>query len=154
MNIKLRDEHLDIVLGIKKKEEQGMVIVCDDKQLIAPSGYGQEKLQLTENDSYESELLKGRLRMEVITTSLESVLESHADVAKEFSKARDVEAVAAMAKSITELYRETRQTNEILFEKKKEPDAKQGNNINNSNVIVTTSMRDLLEQLQDNGDKK
>jgi len=110
-------------------------------------------MQLTSKDNIESELLKGRTRLEVSYTKLEDVLQSHSDNAINFGKSRDVEAVSALGKTLLEMQREIRQTNSDLF-KKDDPKAIDPKHLTQNNIILSGDMRDVLNAIDMKNDKQ
>jgi hypothetical protein len=155
MRIEDRNEHLDIRLGIKEP------VVEEVEQEIIPAGEptSKEMTELNEHDvdhERKSQLIAGRKRLHDMFETAELVFQSHADVATDFSKSRDVEAFSALGKTMIELNKEIRATNEEIYDKpeEKKDDTK---NITQNNVVFNGDTRELLDMIngkkQDNKDK-
>jgi hypothetical protein len=138
MALKERDEHLESVLGIREKEKE------EKLPTVVPTS--SVPVTVTEDSEREGQLIRQRDRLDAVVGTLESVLESHADVSKEFSKSRDVEALAALAKSMVEVAKEIRETNMQIYGEKKTVTPINNNTQNN---VIVTSMRELLDIIEE-----
>ena len=139
MTSESRDNHLDTIFGIAEKPKETTPVVVQENTSIVPSDDNNK-------DIYKVELATANEKLDNIYSKLEGVLESHTDIAIDFSKSRDVEAVAKVASVMVALQKEKRESNKELYEvDKKKEEVKQNNTQNNIYVGSTRNLIDLLE---------
>ncbi len=141
MNVKARDAHLNELIGVKQEETTEVAVVNNSLTTTNSS----VPVAIPDNSDKDNELIKSRIRMNNLGQKLNDVVNSHTDVAVEFGKARDVEAVAAIAKTLVEINREIRETNRELYDKGEQEDEKDAKVVNKTqnNIIFKGDMREL-----------
>ena len=148
MNVEKRDEHLNKLIGVKTEEKE----VVDLQTPLVPSQGSQittsngNVVAIPDPSNKNNELIKARIRMDSLSQKLDDVINSHTDVAVEFGKARDVEAVATLAKTLVEINKEIRETNKELYSKESESDDEKDAKVVNktqNNFVFNGDMRTL-----------
>ena len=143
MKIEERDQHLDDVIGIGINEKKPEIIV------------GEEILPTEQKDNVDEErkiaLREVEVRLKNIHQKLEDVLDSHLDVAIDFGRSRDVEAISKLGQTIIDVNKELRETNKDMFGETKVPNKKEVKNTQN-NIYVgdTREILDLLKEEEKN----
>ena len=145
MNINERDLHLKKRIGI-----------IPDTEIVNTSFVSTQINQtrtvtqmVTEDESdHDRELIEGRQRLKNINSQLEDVLSSHSEVAAEFNKSRDVEAVAQLAKTMIDLNKEIRDTNKDLHGER--GNVKKTDNNTQNNIYISGDTRSILESVNEN----
>ncbi len=97
----------------------------------------------------EKELRDGRGKLKGTFDKLEEVLDSQADFAQETNKARDVEAIARLAKTMVEIQTEIRETNKNLH------GTKNPQVVNNTqkNYVYKGGQREIIDNIEEEKDK-
>jgi hypothetical protein len=148
--LKERNEHLDSIFGITKKQEEPQHIQSVVTTVPSNANTSVAVVDGENNNELKKSLEDNISKLDIMYIKLEGVLDAHAEVCTEFSKGRDVEALAKLAQTMVDLNRESRETKLKMFEKEKKDTAVNQQIIANqtNNTIEIGSMRELNDLLK------
>ena len=105
-----------------------------------------------ESNNRVKELENNKKRLKNVHQKLEEILTSHADIAMDFGKARDVEVLSGLGKTLVEVNREIRETTKDIYGKgEQENNNTQQKNVQNN--IYFGDTREILEAIDKEEDE-